>query len=66
MSEMFIEKKPELIQVLETPTLIPTPEKVKKPRKPMSDERKAQLREQLAKARETKKAKKLASNPIKV
>ena len=40
MSEMFIEKKPELIQVLETPTLIPT-EKVKKPRKPMSDERKA-------------------------
>ena len=61
MSEMFIEKKPELIQVLETPTLIPTPEKVKKPRKPMSDERKAQLREQLAKARETKKAKKLAT-----
>ena len=37
MSEMFIEKKPELIQVLETPAVIPT-EKVKKPRKPMSDE----------------------------
>ena len=56
---MFIEK-PKLIEVLETPTVIPT-EKVKKPRKPMSDERKNQLREQLVKAREAKKAKKLES-----
>jgi hypothetical protein len=62
MTEMFIEK-PKLIEVLETPTVIPN-EKVKKPRKPMSDERKAQLREQLAKAREAKKAKKLESTQV--
>ena len=59
---MFIEK-PKLIEVLETPTVIPT-EKVKKPRKPMSDERKTQLREQLVKARQAKKAKKLESAQV--
>ena len=56
---MFIEKQ-ELNEVLETVK----GEKVKKPRKPMSEERKAQLREQLAKAREIKKTKKLESAQV--
>ena len=57
MSDPMFENS-KVIQVLETPQLIETPKKVKKPRKPMSEERKEALREQLKKARETKKKKK--------
>ena len=63
-------EKPKLIEVLETPTVIETPKvepatpmKVKKPRKPMSEERKEALREQLKGAREIKKNKREASKP---
>ena len=61
-------EKPKLIEVLETPSVIETPKvepvvKVKKPRKPMSEERKEALREQLKVAREIKKNKKEASKP---
>lgn len=54
-------EKSKLIEVLETPELIETPKliKIKKPRKPMSEERKEALREQLKKAREIKAAKKI-------
>ena len=49
---MFVEK-PKVEEVIAAP-----PIKIKKPRKPMSEERKEILREQLKKAREIKKAKK--------
>jgi hypothetical protein len=62
MTETMFVEKPKLIEVLETPVIIPN-EKVKKPRKPMSEERKEALREQLKVAREIKKNKKEASKP---
>jgi hypothetical protein len=53
---MFVEK-PKVEEVIAAP-----PVKIKKPRKPMSEERKEILREQLKKAREIKKAKKEQKN----
>ena len=58
----MFENKPELIQVLETPTLIEPPaKKTRKPRKPMSEDQKEVLRERLKLARESKKNKRDAS-----
>ena len=66
MSDTMFEK-PKL-EVLETPAVIETPRvepvvKVKKPRKPMTEERKQALREQLKIAREIKKNKKELAKP---
>jgi hypothetical protein len=55
---MFVEK-PKVEEVVTAP-----PVKIKKPRKPMSEERKEILREQLKKAREIKKAKKEQKNTV--